>query len=283
MIKEKKSNDFQLVDVENIIRIKNPKILKFLPRFVIRYLKRIIHQDEINKFITDNKDNFGLDFVHSYIKTFNVGVNLVGKENIPSSGKFIFVSNHPLGGMESMVLMAAISEKFEKQKFMVNDILMYLKNLQEVFLPINKHGKNPQDYVKQLDEAFNSDAQILIFPAGMVSRKIKGKIVDLEWKKSFITSAKKYNRDIIPVYIEARNSNFFYRLSNIRKMLGIKANIEMLYLVDEMFKQRGNTISLYFGNSISIDFFDKSKSAVEWANYVKKIVYNLPKAQRQNN
>lgn len=272
-----KRDALKLVDVEGIIKAKNPKALKFLPRFILKYLKRIVHQDEINQFLIDNENNFGLDFVHSYIKTFGVDIEVFGFENVPEEGKFIFVSNHPLGGLESMVLMGIVSRKFNKLKFLVNDILMYLQNLREVFIPVNKHGKNPQEYFNQLDEAFNSDAQILIFPAGLVSRKIKGKIMDLEWKKSFVSMAKKNERDVIPVYIDAKNSNFFYNLSNFRKRIGVKANIEMLYLADEMFKQRGHKVKLYFGKPISHETFDKSKTFVEWANYVRGIVYDLQK------
>jgi len=160
-------------------------------------------------------------------------------------------------------------------KFPVNDILMTIKWLDNIFIPINKHGANSKDAVKQLDDAYGSDAQILMFPAGLVSRKKKGKIVDLEWKNNFIKKAITYQRDIIPVHISGKNSNFFYNLANIRKFLRIKANIEMLYLVDEFYKQRGNNLEISFGKPVSWADIAKDKDRNKSAAMIKEMVYQL--------
>jgi putative hemolysin len=161
----------------------------------------------------------------------------------------------------------------------VNDILLSFKNLKDLFIPVNKHGKSGSESVKMINAQFASDQLTLVFPAGLVSRKQAGGIIkDLEWKKSFITKAKQYQRDIIPVYVEGCNSKFFYNLSRWRKRLGIKANIEMFYLMDEMYKQRGQKITIYFGKPIKYSTFDKSKSDEQWAHEVKEIVYRLPES-----
>ncbi|HEX3008896.1 MAG TPA: 1-acyl-sn-glycerol-3-phosphate acyltransferase [Bacteroidales bacterium] len=263
------------VDVEAVIRSKNPKLLKVLPKFLISYVKRIIHQDELNQIIYNLKDLYDLDYVNQGLKELGAEYTVAGLENIPAEGRFIFAGNHPLGGLDGLVLMSAVGRKFKNVKFVVNDLLMYLKNMSGIFVPVNKHGRQTADYARKIDDTYNSDAQILYFPAGLCSRKIKGQIIDLEWQRNFIAKAIEYKRDIIPFYFEARNTNFFYNLANIRKKLRIKANIEMVYLVDEMFKQRHKKIHLTFGKPIPYTILDSSKTKKEWADYVRKVAYGI--------
>ena len=254
------SNENLKINIEKVIRDKNPRLLKILPRFVINYIKKIIHQDDVNYELEKNKNNIGLDFVEAIISDFNLDVKIYGLENIPKTGRFIFVSNHPLGGLESMVFMSAVSKIYDSNfKFLVNDILMNLKNLEPLFLPINKHGSQARESAKIIDETYKTDKQILIYPAGLVSRRIKGKIIDLEWQKSFVSKAISHKRDIIPLFIEGRNSNFFYNLASFRKFLGIKANLEMFYLVNETFKQKNKAVPIYFGKPISYELLKNSK------------------------
>lgn len=275
---KKSNNDAFRIDVNKVLKDKNPKLAKIIPRFLTNWLKRIIHQDDINYVINKHRDKFGLDFVDAVLDEFNIKMNVINEKNIPTQdGRYIFAANHPLGGLESLVMMKVIGRHFLNIRFLVNDILLNLKNFSPIFLPINKHGSQSKEAVRQIEEYYASDIQILSFPAGMVSRKIKGKIIDLEWKKSFIAKAKKHKRDICPIYIDGTNSNFFYNLANIRKKIGLKANIEMLYLPREMFKQKGKTITIYIGKPISYKKFDKEKNPAEWAQYVKDLVYNLSK------
>ncbi|HEX2934239.1 MAG TPA: 1-acyl-sn-glycerol-3-phosphate acyltransferase [Bacteroidales bacterium] len=265
----------KFLDVEGVIGKKNPRLLKVIPGFVIRYLKKVLHQDDLNDIIHNNRDRYGVDFVDGSLEGFGSKFEAVGLENVPSSGRFIFASNHPLGGLDGLIFMSVVRKRFPHLKFIVNDLLLNVKNLEPVFIPVNKHGKQSVSYVAAIDKAYASDEQILYFPAGLCSRKINGQITDLPWHKSFITKAIKYQRDVIPVYFEGRNSNFFYNLSNFRKTLGIKANIEMFYLVDEMFKQHKKFIRLYFGKPIPYSTFDHSKTPAEWANYVRSEAYAL--------
>lgn len=270
----------KFLDVESIIGKKNPRLLKFIPGFVIRYLKKVLHQDDLNDIIHNNRNNYGVDFADGSLQGFGSKFEAVGLENVPSSGRFIFASNHPLGGLDGLIFMSVVRKKFPNLKFIVNDLLLNVKNLEPVFIPVNKHGKQSVSYVAAIDKAYASDEQMLYFPAGLCSRKIKGQITDLPWHKNFIVKAVKYQRDVIPVYFEGRNSNFFYNLSNFRKALGIKANIEMFYLVDEMFKQNKKFIRLYFGKPIPYRTFDHSKTPAEWANYVRTEAYSLPKQMK---
>lgn len=266
-----------LIDIERVFANKNPKLLKFIPSFVISYLKRITHQDEINTIIAENSDKNGIAFSRAVLKDFGVLYNTIGLDKVPENKRLLFASNHPLGGMDGIALIAAVGDKFTNLKFPVNDILMNIKGLDNIFIPINKHGSHPRDAARLMDDAYQSDAQMLMFPAGLVSRKRKGIIADLEWKKNFIKKAIQHQRDIIPVNISGHNSNFFYNFANWRKRLGIKANIEMLYLADEMFRQKGENITIRFGNPIAWESLKQTKDHSELAQKIKEMAYNLPK------
>lgn len=270
-------NEALQIDVKEVIREKNPRLAKRMPRFVLRYLKRIIHQNEMNKFFFENHDKKDHEFVQAVIDRMSITPMGVNFENVPESGRFIFAANHPLGALESIVLMNLVAEKHRDISFIVNDILMTITPVSGLWVPINKHGSQSRKRVEVVNEAYQSDRQILLFPAGLVSRKIKGQVVDLEWQKSFIVKSIESKRDVIPVYIDGTNSRFFYNLAKLRKFFRIKANIEMLYLVNELFKHEGNTITLVFGKPISYTSFDKTKSYKEWASYVKNVVYSLKK------
>ena len=262
------------INVEEIIAAKNPKLLRVLPSFLIRYIKRIIHQDFVNNFIRKHGHKNSFEFADAIIDDFGPIVSFSGLENIPEKEGAIIASNHPLGGLDAIALIQTVGKKRRDIKFIVNDILLNLKNFENEFIGVNKHGKNASSTLDLIDKQYNSDQLVLIFPAGLVSRKQKhGNIKDLEWKKSFITKAKKFNKPIIPVHISGNNSNFFYNLSKIRNAIGVKANIEMLYLMDEMYHQRGKKIHITFGKPIAPSLFDNSKSDFQWAQQLKSFIY----------
>ena len=268
-------NEVFQIDIEKVIESKKPHLKKWLPRFVIKYLKRVLHQDEINDFLLKNKDKHQYDFVRAILDYFEIKYETYGIDHVLPQGRYIFASNHPQGAIDSMCFIDAVYRHFGQCRFVVNDVLLHLRNFHPIFLPVNHFGSQNKENARIFDEAFLSDLHILYYPAGLVSRKIKGQIRDIDWKKSFINLAIKYQRDIVPVYIEAQNSNFFYRLHKIRTLLRIKANIEMFYLADEMYKQKGKHLRLIFGKPIPYTHFTKDKSPAEWALYVQDIVYKL--------
>ncbi|TVR41828.1 MAG: glycerol acyltransferase [Bacteroidia bacterium] len=273
-------HDIQLVDVEKILRSKAGKSYRFIPRVAVSYLKRLIHQEEVNQGLIEMKDLFGLDFLENVlIDRFELDIQVENPENIPAKGRYIVAANHPLGGLDGMALMHVIGKKRKDIKFLANDILLELRNLREMFLPVNKHGRNSAEYIRMIHEEFASDQMILIFPAGLVSRLTGKEIRDLEWKKTFINKAVQYQRDVIPVYIEGKNSKFFYNLARWRKRLGLKFNLEMLYLPNEMFKQKKQKIRIIFGKAIPYTTFTKELTRQEWAQKMKEHVYGLPEGK----
>ena len=271
-------NNAKLIDVEKVFASKNPSLFKAIPAFIFRYLKRIIHQEEINEFLARQSHLRGAEFAQSILNDlFGASYEAFGLEKIPEDGRFLFASNHPLGGLDGIALLVAVSRRFPELKFPVNDILLNLKPLNNIFVPINKHGGHSREAARLIEEAYKSESQVLMFPAGLVSRKQKGVIRDLEWKKNFVRKAIQHQRDIIPVHISGKNTNFFYRLANIRKKLGIKANIEMLYLPDEMFKQKGENLTIRFGEPIPWESIKEEGTAEQWAVKIKEKSYELAK------
>jgi putative hemolysin len=265
----------KFIDLEQLFRSKNPGLLKIMPRFALRYLKKIIHEEDVNAFMHANKETDAFTFSENVIKKFNIRVVGKGLENIPREGGYVFCCNHPLGGLDAMALVTLMKPVRRDIRFVVNDLLLHLSNLRDIFTGVNKHGKTAGTSLKHVDELFKSELALFIFPAGLVSRRKGGRVRDLRWKKTFITRAKKYQKTIIPVFIDGCNSDFFYRLSHIRSLLGIKANIEMLYLVDEMYRQNNKTYHVIFGEPVSHESFTTDKSDQDWADVMKEKVYQL--------
>lgn len=268
--------DIMHVDVAEILKAKAPDKAGHVPRFVVSWLERIIHQDEINAALSQFGRCESVDFADNIIRhTLEASYVPHGIERLDPSKRYVFVSNHPLGGLDGMVLIACIGKRFREVRFVVNDLLMFLKPLAPIFVPVNKFGKTGSESAKAINEAFASDAQILYFPAGLCSRMQKGGISDLPWKNTFLKKAREYGRDIVPVYFDGRNSGFFYRLAKLRKFLGVKFNIEMMFLPDEMLRQKGKSFELYFGTPIPIESVDSSKGTNEWVKAIRDTTYRL--------
>lgn len=267
-------SDKKFIDVDKIIREKAPGLRKWLPGLIIRWLKRKLHENEINEFMRVNKDVHGLAFNKAALDTLGANIEVKNKHHVPLSGGVIVAANHPLGGLDGMALINAVGDIRKDVRFLVNDVLLSLKNYGDVFVGINKVGSISTKSLRSMEDVMLTEDAILFFPAGLVSRQIQGKIMDLEWKKSFVTQAIDHKRQIVPTFIEGGNSKFFYRFANLRKKLGIKANIEMLFLPDEMFKQKGHTVKIHFGKPFDPSLLDTSKSHREWASHIKKYIYS---------
>lgn len=269
---------FQPIDIREVVSSKNPKVAKRIPAFVYNWLIRILHLDEINAFIKEFGHLKGIAFVDEVIKTLNIRFELIGEENIPNTGRYMFVSNHPLGGLDGVLLLKLLNEKAGSTRVLINDFLMAISPLKHWFVPVNKVGGQARDSIQFVEELYHSTDQVLIFPAGLCSRKINNKIIDLDWQKHFIQKAVKHKLDIIPIFFGGRNTNRFYNLAKLRKFFKIKFNIEMMFLVDEMYRHRNKTFRIHFGEPINYNTFNNSKRPIEWAKYVKEKVYRLSKS-----
>lgn len=264
------------IDVERILKKKAGKKYKYIPGFLVSYLKRIVHQDELNVFLQSSKDKVGVEFLEACLDFLDVKVEVKGMENLPEGDRYTFVSNHPLGGQDGIAIGYVLGKKYDGNvRYLVNDLLMNLHGLAPLCIPVNKTGSQSRDFPRMVEAGFKSENHMIMFPAGLCSRRQNGVIKDLEWKKAFIVKSVETQRDVVPLHFEGRNSDFFYNLANACKFLGIKVNIAMLYLADEMFKNRHKTFTLTIGKPIPWQTFDKSRTPSEWAQYVKDVVYKL--------
>lgn len=262
------------VDLEKVIRDKNPALARLLPRFVVAYLKRTIHQDEINRILQAYSHLEPIPFIRAALADMGIRYRAVGLEKLPREGRYLFASNHPFGGMDGMMLCAELSTRFSEVRIIVNDLLMNLRPLAPLFVPVNKHGRQNARYAQTLRDTLESNAQIATFPAGLCSRRHHGRVADPRWKHSFVKNALESRRDIVPVRFDGELSSFFYNLSNLRSALGIRANIEMLYLPDEMFRQKGRHFDIRFGEPVRWQSLRDAPAKV-WAGRIRDMVYGL--------
>ena len=267
------------IDIDKILADKMGAKAHYVPRLLTRWLKHIVHQDEVNYFLWESRNHKGVEWLEDCVKYLDMTLHIEGKENLPSptDGRlYTFVSNHPLGGIDGVALGAVIGRHYDGRfRYLVNDLLMNLPGLAPVCIPINKTGKQSRNFPAMVEAGFSSDNHMLMFPAGLCSRRINGKIHDLPWTKTFITKSVETQRDIVPIHFGGQNSDFFYNLANLCKRLGIKFNIAMLFLVDEMYKNVHKEFTITIGKPIVWQTFDKSRTAKEWALYVEDKIYEL--------
>lgn len=266
------------IDLDKILKSKMGSKAKWVPRPLVWWLKRIIHQDEVNKYLWESRHLTGTEWLEECVRYLDATLDIVGTENLPpkDDGRlYTFVSNHPLGGEDGVALGAIIGRHYDGHfRYLVNDLLMNLPGLAPVCIPINKTGKQGRDFPKMVEAGFQSDNHMLMFPAGLCSRRHHGKVEDIAWKKTFVSKSIEYQRDVVPIHFSGENSSFFYRLANFSDRF-LPFNLAMLFLVDEMYKNTHKTFRVAFGKPIPWQTFDKSKTPAEWAQYVKEQVYKL--------
>ncbi|MBQ3730289.1 MAG: 1-acyl-sn-glycerol-3-phosphate acyltransferase [Muribaculaceae bacterium] len=267
------------IDVDKVLRERLPKHYKFIPRFVVRWLERTICQDQLNAILVKmaGKDN-SVDAATAALDEMGITVEASGLERLPQ-GRFMFVSNHPLGGLDGLALISLLGNHYERHiKFIVNDLLWAVEPLRGVFLPVNKYGRQSRAAAADIETALESDNQFITFPAGLCSRmQPDGTIADLTWQKSAVIQAANHQRDVVPIFFDARNSKFFYRFAKWRKKLGIKFNIELIFLPKEMIKQSGSTLHIAIGEPIPWTSLDAAHPKQEAAR-LRDIVYTMASA-----
>lgn len=267
------------IDIDKILANKMGAKAKLVPGFAVNWLKKIVHEDEVNKFLWESRTLSGTEWLTECVKYLDMTLQLEGLENLPdkNDGKlYTFVSNHPLGGQDGVALGPIIGRHYDgKFRYLVNDLLLNLPGLKPVSIGINKTGKQSRDFPRMVEAGFSSDNHMLMFPAGLNSRKIDGKIHDLPWTKTFITKSVEYKRDVVPIFFSGQNSERFYKIAHFSDKYVKKINIAMLFLVDEMYRNVGKTFRVAFGKPIPWQTFDKSKTPMEWAQFVEEKVYEL--------
>lgn len=262
------------INIENIIKNSNSKLLKHLPNFILKIIGKIIKQDEINEILSEFKEFEGIPFLEKVIEKLNLNIEFEGIENLPDNKKVIFVANHPFGILDGLIITSIVGKKYGVLKAIGNDAFMHIPQLKPLIVNVSVFGKSTREYYKELNKVYASNIPITHFPAGFVSRISKGKICDKKWEKSFIKKAISNQRNVIPIRFYGKNSNLFYTMFLLRKTLHIKTNIELILLPRELFRKQNKTIKVKIMMPISYKYFDKSKSHLEWAEKIKNQVYN---------
>lgn len=269
----------ETINIDKILHDKMGNKAKFVPRPLVSWLKKILHQDEVNRYLWESRHLSGTEWLEECVRYLDMSIELVGEENLPdkNDGKlYTFVSNHPLGGEDGVALGAIIGRHYDGRfRYLVNDLLMNLPGLAPVCIPINKTGSQSRNFPAMVEAGFKSDYHMLMFPAGICSRRRDNVVRDIEWKKTFITKSVEYQRDIVPIHFGGQNSDFFYKLANFSDKYVKKVNIAMLFLVDEMYKNVHKHFRVAIGKPIPWQTFDKSRTPAQWAQYVQDIVYKL--------
>ena len=267
------------IDIEKILESKMGSKAGLLPGFAVSWLKRILHEDEVNRFLWESRHLSGTEWLTECVRYLDMTLQIDGMENLPpkDDGRlYTFVSNHPLGGIDGVALGSVIGNFYDSRfRYLVNDLLLNLPGLKPLCIGINKTGKQSRNFPAMVEAGFRSNHHILMFPAGLCSRRIEGKIHDLPWKKTFVSKSVEYQRDVVPIRFDGQNSDRFYRIANLCKALHLKFNVAMLFLVDEMYRNVHKTFRITIGKPIPWQTFDKSKSMVSWAKYVEDKVYEL--------
>jgi len=275
----KKGKDIEnTIDIDKILRGKMGPKSKYVPSFLVSWLKRVVHQDQVNAFLWENRDKVGTPWLEECVRYLDMTLIVEGKENLPdpADGRlYTFVSNHPLGGEDGVALGAIIGRHYDSRfRYLVNDLLMNLPGLAPLCIPINKTGSQARNFPAMVEAGFQSDNHMLMFPAGLCSRKKNGVVRDLPWKKTFISKSVQYKRDVVPIHFSGHNSPFFYRLANFSDRF-LPFNLAMMFLVDEMYKNVHKTFTVTVGKPIPWQTFDRSKTPMEWAKIVQDRVYAL--------
>lgn len=281
MIEPGTNGGMKHINVAEIIKNSDSKLLRRLPGFVVKLIEKLICQDRMNQMIDKYIDHIGISFQPQMIKEFNLTLEIRGAENLPEHSRCFFASNHPFGVIDGLVITYIVGQKYGDLKAIGNDAFMHIPNLRPLIAAVNVFGRSSKDYITALEEVLNSEVAITHFPAGEVSRIYHGKLQDAPWQKSFIARAISARRDIVPFYFEGRNSRLFYFIFRLRKLLGVKLNFELLLLPREMFNKQNSTIRLVIGKPIPWQRFDSSMSHYEWAQKVRAHVYKMGQTKEE--
>jgi 1-acyl-sn-glycerol-3-phosphate acyltransferase len=265
----------KVIDVELALQEKIPDIYKKIPGVLIRLMEKVIRQADMNRMIHESSHLNGIPLVDWVLDQFGVNIVVKGKKLIPKKGRYIYPANHPIGGLDGLAIVSVVAKIHPLIKFVANDLLRVIKGFDSIFLYIARFGQINRQNAILINKTLASEAQLLVQPAGTVSKRNPVKISDLAWNKFFIHKAIQYKRDVIPIHVQARNSRLFYNIASFRKIFRIKSNLEMFLLPREMFNKSGKTITITFGIPIAYKTFDDSRTHLEWAQKVREYVYVL--------
>ncbi len=269
------------INVEKIIDDRYPSLFKNKPKLfkkiTLSLFEKVLHLKEINTFIEKNSDVKDIEFIDEIFEMLNFSFRIANKDikRIPSEGRLICAANHPIGSLDSLSLIKLVSEIRTDVKIVANDVLLGIKNLEDLFLPFNLESRSAQrQNIRAIAEALNKEMAVIIFPAAEVSRLKWIYIRDGKWQKGVLYFSKKYKAPVLPIYIDGKNSLFFYLFSILHK------GLSKVLLSHELFNKKNKTINIKVGDPIPPQAFandfinDKYQTKL-----LKKHVYLIAKGK----
>ena len=270
----------KLIDINKLARQAIPELYSALPGKVrdllFRFLERFLRIRDINDVMHKFRHFQDIDFIEAFFADIDFTVMVKKRElmNIPAQGPFVGIANHPLGGLDGLALLKVIHEVRDDVKIIVNDILMNVDNLKGVFVPYNRKKNHiPVSSVREVSETLKNNGCVLFFPAGGVSRIRPDGLKDPKWMSGAFFFAKRFRCPIVPMFIHAKNSFFYYIFTLIHRKLAA------LMLPREIFKKKSTSISITIGQIIPADLF-KNIPESKLARTLKKAVYALGRGEK---
>lgn len=270
-----------MIDIQKEIEKKFPKIKEkenVLKKSLLKIAKKIVHEDSINQFLSQNSHLKGFDFVDAVLDYFDFDYTVSSNDlqNIPSTGKVIIIANHPLGGLDALCLLKLVGQIRKDVKILANDFLVGFEALHSLMIPLdNFKDRQSKESIKKIYEALKNEEAIIIFPAGEVSRATPKGVKDPAWNKGFLNFAKNSNSAILPIFLDAKNSKTFYTISLINK------TFSTLLLSNEMFNKKSKNINIKIGQIIpSENITPKGLNKDFLVNLYKKHLYALKKGKK---
>ena len=270
-----------MIDIQKEIEKKFPKIKEkenFLKKSLFKIAKKIVHEDSINQFLSQNSHLKGFEFVDAVLDYFDFDYTASSNDfqNIPTSGKVVIIANHPLGGLDALCLLRLISQVRKDVKIVANDFLAGFEALNSLLIPIDNYKiRQSKNDIKKIYEALNNEEAVIIFPAGEVSRATTKGIKDPVWNKGFLSFAQNTNSPILPIFLDAKNSKTFYTISVINK------TFSTLLLSHEMFKKKSKRINIKIGQIIpNENITPKGIDKKFLLNLYRKHLYSLKKGKK---
>ncbi|CAA6821001.1 MAG: Putative hemolysin [uncultured Sulfurovum sp.] len=264
-----------MINVQASVINKYPQV-ESIPKPILTPLfsavKKIIHQNDINIFLEEQKQTNPFSFVEAVLEYFNFSYKFSSNqiENIPATGRVVIIANHPLGALDALSLIDMVKRVRSDVKVVANNMLGEIKQLEPILVGVNTFDESiSKESVQEIHQTLKNEEALIIFPSGEVSRARPNGIKDTKWHKGFLKFAKKNKAPILPIYIDAKNSTLFYTFSSVNK------GLSSLLLSHEMFKQRNKSLEFVVGELIPFKSF--TNSPLETKHLVKLFKKHLYK------
>ena len=270
-----------MLNIEQAVQQKFPNFDKTRPWIrnpTLGFLRKITHEQEVNRFLEQHQDLRGFDFIDHVLDYFDFSYSISHRDrnNIPASGRVVIVANHPLGALDGLSLLKLVGEVRRDVKIVANDMLMNFDALGSLFLPVDNLSKSTRkSSISRIIDCLNNEEAVIVFPAGEVSRMRPSGVRDGKWNSGFLNFAKKTHSPILPVYIGARNSSLFYSASMVYKPLS------GMMLAHEMFNKNSKNISMRVGEPIAFQQIDQLPLVkAEKAKLLRRHLYRMAKGKK---